>query len=152
MKSLFFQTPIGLLKIAEDGLAITEIRLISDSLPPDGEETPLLLEAKRQLLAYFSGERKDFDLPLAPKGTPFQQQVWAALQTIPYGETRSYQQIATQIGNPKACRAVGLANNKNPIIIAIPCHRVIGSNGKMVGYAGGISVKETLLELEKRCR
>ena len=152
MKSLFFQTPIGLLKIAEDGLAITEIQLVNGSLPPDGEETPLLLEAKRQLLAYFSGERKDFDLPLAPKGTPFQQQVWAALQTIPYGETRSYQQIATQIGNPKACRAVGLANNKNPIIIAIPCHRVIGSNGKMVGYAGGISVKETLLELEKRCR
>lgn len=152
MKSLFFQTPIGLLKIAEDGLAITEIRLISGSLPPDGEETPLLLEAKRQLLSYFSEKRKDFDLPLAPKGTPFQQQVWSALQTIPYGETRSYQQIATQIGNPKACRAVGLANNKNPIIIAIPCHRVIGSDGKMVGYAGGISVKETLLALEKRCR
>ena len=151
MNVLLCETPIGLLKIAEDGGAITEIRLAEDRLPPDVElrETPLLIEAKRQLTEYFGGRRKLFDLPLAPKGTPFQQKVWAALQTIPYGETRSYKQIAEQIENPKACRAVGLANNKNPIILVIPCHRVIGADGRLVGYAGGVWIKEKLLELEQ---
>lgn len=151
MNVLLCETPIGLLKIAEDGGAITEIRLAEDSLPLDVEQnkTPLLIEAKRQLTEYFGDRRKVFDLPLAPKGTPFQQKVWAALQTIPYGETRSYKQIAEQIGNPKACRAVGLANNKNPIILVIPCHRVIGADGRLVGYAGGVWIKEKLLELEQ---
>ena len=149
MKSLLCQTPIGLLQIVEDDSAITTIRLAENSFPQKEEETPLLLEAKRQLTEYFSGKRKNFDLPLAPKGTPFQQKVWAALQTIPYGETRSYKQVAEQIGNPKACRAVGLANNKKPIILAIPCHRVIGADGRLVGYAGGVWIKEKLLELEQ---
>lgn len=149
MKALLCETPIGLLQIVEDDSAITEIRLADKNLPRNAEETPLLLEAKRQLTEYFSGKRKNFDLPLAPKGTPFQQKVWAALQTIPYGETRSYKQIAEQIGSPKACRAVGLANNKNPIILAIPCHRVIGSDGRLVGYAGGVWIKEKLLALEQ---
>lgn len=149
MKALLCETPIGLLQIVEDDSAITEIRLADKNLPRNTEETPLLLEAKRQLTEYFSGKRKNFDLPLAPKGTPFQQKVWAALQTIPYGETRSYKQIAEQIGSPKACRAVGLANNKNPIILAIPCHRVIGSDGRLVGYAGGVWIKEKLLALEQ---
>lgn len=151
MNVLLCETPIGLLKIAEDGGAITEIRLAEDSLPLDVEQnkTPLLIEAKRQLTEYFGDRRKAFDLPLAPKGTPFQQKVWAALQTIPYGETRSYKQIAEQIGNSKACRAVGLANNKNPIILVIPCHRVIGADGRLVGYAGGVWIKEKLLELEQ---
>jgi len=93
-------------------------------------------------------EETDFDLPLAPRGTPFQLKVWQALTTIPYGETRSYKQIAEQIGNSKACRAVGLANNRNPISIVVPCHRVIGANGKLVGYGGGLDVKKYLLELE----
>ena len=88
-------------------------------------------------------------MPLAPKGTPFQQKVWAALQEIPYGETRSYKEIAAMVGNEKACRAVGMANNRNPLPIFIPCHRVVGTNGKLVGYAGGLDVKTFLLELEK---
>ena len=149
MKALLCETPIGLLQIVEDDSAITQIRLADNSFSRETEETPLLLEAKRQLTEYFSGKRKNFELPLAPKGTPFQQKVWTALQTIPYGETRSYQQIAEQIGSPKACRAVGLANNKNPIILAIPCHRVIGADGQLVGYAGGIWIKEKLLALEQ---
>ena len=113
-------------------------------------ETPLLTEAAKQLLEYFSGNRTSFDLPLAPSGTEFQQKVWQALQTIPYGETWSYKKVAEAIGNPKASRAVGMANNKNPIAIMIPCHRVIGANGKLVGYAGGLDIKSTLLELETR--
>ena len=98
---------------------------------------------------YLIGKRKSFDLPLNPRGTVFQQQVWKALCDIPYGETRSYKQIAEAIGNPKAVRAVGMANNRNPVLIVVPCHRVIGANGKLVGYGAGIEKKEFLLKLEK---
>jgi len=104
--------------------------------------------AAKALEEYFAGKRKEFDLPLRPKGTDFQRSVWNALMTIPYGETRSYMQVAQMLGNPKACRAVGLANNKNPIWIIIPCHRVIGSDGSLVGYGGGLETKKTLLSLE----
>ena len=100
--------------------------------------------------AYFAGDLEDFDLQLAPEGTPFQQSVWKELCTIPYGETISYGELARRIGNPKASRAVGLANGSNPIPIIIPCHRVIGSNGKLTGYGGGLPIKEKLLALEKR--
>lgn len=110
--------------------------------------TPILAETVRQLDEYFAGKRYDFDLPLAPQGTPFQQQVWAALRQIPYGTTASYGQIAAAIGNPKASRAVGMANNRNPIAVIIPCHRVIGADGSLVGYGGGIPIKKQLLELE----
>ena len=106
-------------------------------------------ETERQLESYFSGRLKSFDLKLASKGTDFQKSVWKALCEIPYGETRTYKDIAASIGKPKACRAVGLANNRNPIAIIVPCHRVIGSNGKLVGYTSGVEVKEFLLELEK---
>ena len=106
-------------------------------------------EAERQLESYFSGRLKSFDLKLASKGTDFQKSVWKALCEIPYGETRTYKDIAASIGKPKACRAVGLANNRNPIAIIVPCHRVIGSTGKLVGYASGLDVKEFLLKLEK---
>lgn len=106
-------------------------------------------EAERQLEAYFSGKLKSFDLKLAPKGTDFQKAVWKALCEIPYGETRTYKDIAASIGKTKASRAVGLANNRNPIPIIVPCHRVIGSTGKLVGYASGLDVKEFLLKLEK---
>lgn len=115
-------------------------------------ETPLLKRAGTQLLEYLAGERKEFDLPLAFEGTEFQQAVWKALLTIPYGQTRSYGQIAASIGNPRACRAVGMANNRNPIAIFVPCHRVIGANGKLVGYGSGLDIKEKLLNLEKRFR
>lgn len=112
-------------------------------------ETSLIKEAYRQLSEYLIGERKSFDLPLKPRGTVFQLQVWKALCDIPYGETRSYKQIAEAIGNPKAVRAVGMANNRNPMLIVVPCHRVIGANGKLVGYGAGIEKKEFLLKLEK---
>jgi methylated-DNA-[protein]-cysteine S-methyltransferase len=104
----------------------------------------------RQLTEYFSGKRKTFTITLAPQGTPFQQRVWQALQSIPYGRTLSYGQIAKAIGKPKAARAVGAANGQNPVSIIVPCHRVIGSNGKLVGYGGGLSIKEALLAHESK--
>jgi len=112
-------------------------------------ETPFIKEVRKELEEYFKGTRKTFQLPLALKGTPFQQKVWQVLMTIPYGETMTYKQVAEAIGNPKACRAAGMANNRNQIPIIIPCHRVIGSNGKLVGYAGGLHIKEKLLEMEE---
>lgn len=144
-------TSLGPILIAEEAGKIIMLSTHPQFMPAkeDRQETSLIKEAFRQLEEYFAGKRRDFDLPLAPKGTPFQQKVWQALQTIPYGETRTYKQIAEQIGNPLGCRAVGMANNKNPIGIIIPCHRVIGVNGKLVGYAGGLPLKSRLLELEK---
>jgi methylated-DNA-[protein]-cysteine S-methyltransferase len=106
-------------------------------------------EARKQLDQYFAGERRNFSVPLAPHGTPFQQRVWQALVTIPYGETTSYSDIAVKIGHPKACRAVGMANRCNPIPIIIPCHRVIGKDGSLTGFGGGLAVKEQLLALER---
>ena len=116
------------------------------------QETPVIKEAFAQLSEYFSGKRKTFNLPLLLKGTDFQKQVWQALLKIPFGETRSYKQIAEAIGNPKAVRAVGMANNKNPLLIVVPCHRVIGANSKLVGYAVGLDKKEYLLRLEGSLR
>lgn len=112
------------------------------------EETELIKEAAKQLKEYYDGLRREFDLPLDLQGTPFQIKVWQELLKIPYGETRTYKQIAEAIGNPNASRAVGSANNRNRIMIVVPCHRVIGSDGKMVGYAGGIEMKEMLLAIE----
>ena len=108
-----------------------------------------MIECERQLQQYFAGTRQQFDLPLAPRGTDFQQRVWQSLSTIPYGVCWSYQQLAISIGNIKACQAVGMANSKNPLSIVIPCHRVIGKNGKLTGYAGGLDKKQTLLALEQ---
>ncbi len=119
------------------------------SLEGDEVETPVIKEAYRQLMEYLQGKRKVFDLPLRMEGTDFQVRVWKALLDIPYGETRSYKQIAEAVGNPKAVRAVGMANNRNPLLVVVPCHRVIGANGKLVGYAAGIEKKEFLLRLEK---
>lgn len=107
-------------------------------------------EVKRQLTAYFEGRQTTFDLPLKLTGTPFQQQVWEELRKLPYGVTISYGELARRIGNPKACRAVGLANGQNPVSIVVPCHRVVGANGKLTGYSGGLSRKETLLALERK--
>lgn len=113
------------------------------------ENKELFREATRQLEAYFSGKLESFDLKLAPEGTEFQKSVWKALCKLPYGETRTYKDIAASVGKPKAYRAVGLANNRNPIAIIVPCHRVIGSNGKLTGYASGLDVKAFLLKLEE---
>ncbi|MEF1291353.1 methylated-DNA--[protein]-cysteine S-methyltransferase [Vibrio sp. M260118] len=114
------------------------------------ENDPILTQAIKQLEEYFSGQRKTFDLPVSAIGTEFQNKVWHALTTIPYGETWSYQDLANAIGNPKAVRAVGLANGKNPVSVIVPCHRVIGKSGKLTGYAGGVETKAKLLELEQR--
>ena len=153
MKNIYYyQTDLGEIGIAENGTAITHLYFPSEEVPQDAvqQETDLLKEAGNQLRDYFSGKRKDFSLPLAPVGTEFMIRVWEALRQIPYGETRCYKNIAENIGSPKASRAVGMANNKNPLPIFIPCHRVIGVNGKLVGYRGGIAIKEHLLELEKQ--
>lgn len=149
MKSRYhYETPIGVVCIEESENAITGLWFHEEKDPME-TETPLLKEAGRQLAEYFEKKRKVFDLPLKPEGTNFQKRVWAALCTIPYGQTRSYGEIAKQIGNEKACRAVGGANNKNPIMIFIPCHRVIGADGSLTGFGGGLPAKKYMLELEK---
>lgn len=149
-KGFYYETQIGTIGIVENGNAIIDV-CFGENIPKGIEitETPLLKKANEQLQEYLNGKRKVFDLPLEPKGTAFQQKVWEALREIPYGTTCSYKDIAEKIGNPKACRAVGMANNRNPIAIFIPCHRVIGANGKLVGYGGGLELKAKLLEIEK---
>ena len=144
-----FDSPVGILALqAEDG-AITKLYLPGGALPGGGEEeSALLRQGREQVLEYLSGKRRTFDLPLAPAGTPFQRSVWRALLAIPYGETRSYRDIALDVGRPRAVRAVGQANHHNPIPILIPCHRVVGADGTLTGYAGGLALKEELLRLE----
>ena len=157
MKSInYYDFSLCKIGIAEEDGAICRVFFkgdkAADRLVKNGfeqGETPLIKKAAAQLREYFDGKRKTFDLPLAPRGTEFQLTVWKALQAIPYGKTCSYGQLADKIGNPKACRAVGMANNRNPITIIIPCHRVIGSNGNLTGYAGGLDLKDKLIMLEK---
>lgn len=150
MNAYYYDTKIGRIGIVEDGHAITHLYFNDiEEKNISIKETPLLSEAYRQLSQYLDGIRKEFDIPLNPQGTEFQMKVWSALREIPYGVTCSYKDIAIKIRNEKACRAVGLANNRNPISIFIPCHRVIGSNGKLVGYGGGLDIKEKLLKLEE---
>lgn len=153
MKNIFtYDTDIGYITIVEENNYIVEL-LFGDNTNNKKDkvifESSVIKDGYKQLIEYFNGSRKKFDLPIAPKGTEFQLKVWKALLAIPYGETRSYKDIAIAIGNEKASRAVGMANNRNPISIIIPCHRVIGSNGKLVGYGGGLTIKEYLLTLEK---
>jgi methylated-DNA-[protein]-cysteine S-methyltransferase len=148
------KSPIGTLLLSGNETGLREL-----NFPKKGglakpqadwqEDSSALREPVRQLRAYFAGELENFDLLLAPDGTPFQQKVWDELLDIPYGKTISYGELAKRIGNPNASRAVGLANGSNPIPIIIPCHRVIGSNGKLTGYGGGLPIKEKLLALEK---
>lgn len=145
----YTNTKIGNMAIIEENNSIIEIQMnkkIEEQISQ--KDTPLLKETEKQLLEYLEGKRKVFQVPLNPKGTKFMKEVWTALQEIPYGETKTYGQIAQRIGKPKAARAVGMANHRNPIPIIIPCHRVIGSNGKLVGYALGMEKKEFLLTLE----
>jgi methylated-DNA-[protein]-cysteine S-methyltransferase len=149
------ESPLGPLLLAADDGGLREIRFVNGRHPtqpePSWKEDRAPLSGTiQQLQAYFAGELESFDLQLAPEGTPFQLGVWRRLCDIPYGETISYGELADRIGNPKASRAVGLANGSNPIPIVIPCHRVIGSNGKLTGYGGGLPIKEKLLALERR--
>lgn len=143
--------PLGVLHISESGGAIDGLYFQGQTLP-EGifEETSAIRLAFEELFEYFRCERKAFGVKLAPKGTNFQMAVWKALTDIPYGETRSYKEIACAVGNPKACRAVGMANHRNPISIFIPCHRVIGADGGLTGYGGGMNIKQILLDIEKR--
>jgi methylated-DNA-[protein]-cysteine S-methyltransferase len=153
MKNMFhYQTYIGLIGIAEDGKAITNLWFPKEGAPIDAveKETGLIIEAHDQLSEYLTGKRREFSVPIAPAGTQFQRSVWEGLCEIPYGQTRSYGEIAKRIGSPNASRAVGMANNRNPISIIIPCHRVIGANGKLVGYLGGLDIKKKLLDLERQ--
>ena len=154
-----FASPIGLLSMKEEDGFITELSLLEAAKPPgsgkpcpplsdSGPETELSKRTQEQLAQYFAGKRKTFELPVFYRGTPFRQHVWDALCTIPYGQTRSYQDIAKLIGSPKAVRAVGQANHDNPLLILVPCHRVIRKNGDIHGYACGDAVKEFLLKLE----
>lgn len=149
------ESPIGQITLQTNAEGLLGIWLEKQTTQPEelGREEashPILVLAMAELNEYFAGLRKTFSVPLAPAGTDFQQAVWAALRTIPHGETWSYQQLADAINNPKAVRAVGLANGKNPISIIVPCHRVIGKNGQLTGYAGGIERKAWLLEHERR--
>ena len=148
----FYDYPIGPVGIAETGGAISRVFFGGEKTMAGFEtgETPLIQKTAAQLAEYFEGKRKKFDLPLALHGTDFQVSVWQALQTIPFGQTSSYAGIAALIGNAKAYRAVGMANNRNPVVIIVPCHRVIGHNGDLTGYGGGLPVKQFLLDLEQR--
>ena len=151
MDFCLFDTPVGQMALAGEGDAISRLYLPGLPLPRlASRETPLLARGREELLEYLAGARRDFDLPLAPQGTPFQQRVWAALREIPYGQTRSYRELALAAGSPRGYRAVGMANHRNPIPILIPCHRVVGADGSLTGYGGGLEAKQFLLELEKR--
>ena len=147
-------SPIGPLTLAGRGSALTNLRMVDQTYEPSRDgwspEPGAFADVIDQLSAYFAGELTEFDVELDLRGTDFQRRVWKALLTIPYGETRSYGEIAEQIGAPGAARAVGLANGHNPIAIIVPCHRVIGASGSLTGYGGGLDRKRTLLELEKQ--
>ena len=147
MDLILFDSPAGRLALLGEGACVTGLALPNAPVPRIAEhETPVLAEARR--LEYLAGARRSFDLPLDPRGTSFQRRVWAALTAIPWGETRTYAQIAAAVGSPRAVRAVGQANHRNPIPILIPCHRVVGADGTLTGYGGGLELKRKLLELE----
>lgn len=154
-----YETPIGDLMAAEEDGAVIRLCMAREggSFPEEkGEgaaqekETKVLKQVYQELTEYFQGRRRVFHTPVRLFGSSFQMEVWEALQRIPYGETRSYGQLAASIGKPRACRAVGGANHKNPVMILVPCHRVIGANGSLTGFGGGLDIKQQLLELERR--
>jgi methylated-DNA-[protein]-cysteine S-methyltransferase len=149
----YYTSPLGIVTIQGCDEGLLGIWFETHTTKPEDlgiqdDSFALFEKTKQQLDGYFAGEREHFSVPIAAEGTPFQQSVWQALTRIPFGETWSYQQLADEIGNPKAVRAVGLANGKNPVSIIVPCHRVIGKNGKLTGYAGGVERKSALLKLE----
>lgn len=155
MQFTTFQTPLGDMLASADAQGLRHLHFLRapEESPQRGDwqrndANDVLKQTRRQIEEYFAGSRREFDLPLAPAGTDFQQKVWRALLEIPYGRTASYMEQAQRLGNAKAVRAVGLANGRNPIPIVIPCHRVIGSNGSLTGYAGGLAIKRALLEME----
>ena len=145
------QSPIGSLTLVEEDGALVQLSFDGYTVLESEEvDSPLLREAERQLASYFAGQLQVFSLPLCTRGTPFQEKVWCALQKIPYGETRTYGELAAMIGQPTAARAVGGANHRNPLAIIIPCHRVVAAHGGLGGYGGGLDKKQWLLALEKK--
>ena len=148
MNRIVFDTPVGPMALECQGEYLTALYLPHHHMAPSGMETPLLERGRVELAEYFQGKRREFDLPLAPKGTPFQQKVWSELAKVPYGTVVTYGELAARVGSPKACRAVGQANHNNPLPIFLPCHRVVGANGSLTGYAGGLELKQWLLRLE----
>lgn len=147
----YLETPIGTLRLVSNGSAMVKIEFeggYSEADSASNQNDQVLDDCARQLCEYFAGQRKQFELPLAAAGTTFQHLVWAALTAIPHGQLRSYRDIATTIHKPAAVRAVGAANGRNPLPIVVPCHRVIGSDGSLTGFAGGLAIKQQLLELE----
>jgi methylated-DNA-[protein]-cysteine S-methyltransferase len=138
-------TPIGRLLLSRNAHGLSDVRFAGE---PSSSNDPLLVEAADQLRAYFAGELREFDLPLAPRGTEFQRRVWDAVSAVPFGATSSYAEIASAIGTPSACRAVGAANGRNPLPVIVPCHRIVGSTGALTGYGGGLARKRALLDLE----
>lgn len=150
MYHAFYRSPIGLLSICATDEAVTGVERIQEEPQEEESGNQLTAACQKELQEYFEGKRMTFDLPLAPEGTPFQKKVWQAVREIPYGRTETYGEVARKVGSPKAYRAVGMSNHKNPILILIPCHRVIGSNGSLTGYAAGLENKQYLLELEQK--
>lgn len=151
LKNIYpYDTAIGRIYVADNGRAIAGVFLPGNAVPAGipQNETDVIKRAAVQITEYLSGRRREFDVKVEPEGTDFQKRVWAALRTIPYGHTCSYSHIAHIAGNPKACRAVGMANNRNPVSIIIPCHRVIGKSGALVGYGGGLELKKYFLDME----
>ena len=151
VNAIIHDSPVGPLTLVSDGDWLVGLHFEGWNPPASAlhKSDALLAETARQLDAYFAGLHRTFDLPLAPRGTPFQQRVWSALRAIPFGETRSYGQLAAALGKPSAMRAVGAANGRNPIAIVVPCHRVIGADGSLTGFGGGIERKRVLLRLEQ---
>ncbi len=150
MQQYRYSSPLGTLRLEANSKALVGLYFEDAATSPDqAGATGLLAQAVEQLDAYFAGQRKTFDLPLEMQGTDFQKAVWAGLLQIPYGQTWSYAQLAEHVGRPKAVRAVGLSNGRNPISILVPCHRVIGKNGSLTGYGGGLEKKRRLLQLEQ---
>lgn len=146
----YLESPVGIVRIVVSNTALTDVIFVEEKTNDTTEETPLLVEAKQQLLAYFNGEIQVFTVPIEPVGTDFQKRVWNELLKIPYGKTISYLELAKRLGDEKVIRAAASANGKNPIGVIIPCHRVIGNDGKLVGYAGGLHRKRWLLALENK--
>lgn len=145
----YLETPSGLLMLTSTNSVLIGVKWVEEKAKEETESRPILEQAKLQLSEYFQGLRKDFNLSLDARGTAFQKRVWRVIRQIPYGQLRSYQDIADAIDSPSAPRAVGRANNKNPLAIIIPCHRVIGTNGLLTGYVGGLDIKKDLIDLEK---
>ncbi len=149
MDRVLFDTPVGPMALECEGECLTALYLPCRPVEGAGAETPLLARGRAELLEYFQGKRRVFDLPLAPQGTSFQRRVWSALAEIPYGTVISYKELARRVDRPKGFQAVGQANGRNPLPIFLPCHRVVGADGSLTGYAGGLELKQFLLELER---